>query len=108
MSETTEPENRVKGIPPVGAGDKEHPIVAEERTDPRRYALDSIPPEHREAARVAKADALHRLACEVQDSLNMVGIFYGDGPLLEAKKRIDDACTKARNVADKVRREARR
>lgn len=101
-----------QGLDPLGhlrnVGGDERMSETEARTDPRRYALDNMPPEHRETAKVAKAEALHRAACEIQDLLDILGIFYGDGPLFEAKKRVDDACTKARNVADRIRHPRRR
>ena len=72
--------------------------------DPRRYACDSMPEGQRAAARIAKADALHDMACRIQDQLPNVGIFHGDDEkLLRAKMAIDEACTKARNVADRIR-----
>lgn len=76
--------------------------------DPRFYSCDSMPASERAAARTAKANALHDLACRIQDQLNVVGIFHGDDPkLLRAKMAIDEACTKARNVSDKIRHERR-
>lgn len=71
--------------------------------DPRRFSLDSMPQEERAAAILAKATALHDMACRFQDELNHVGVFLGDEPPLQAKKRIDDACTKARRVCDRIR-----
>ena len=71
--------------------------------DSRRQSLDSIAPEHRRAAELEKSDRLFRLACETQDALEAVGIYHGDGKLLEAKQRIHEACEKARAACGKVR-----
>lgn len=71
--------------------------------DSHRQSLDSIAPEDRRAAQLEKSDRLFRLACEIQDALEAVGIYHGDGRLLEAKKRIHEACEKARAVCRKVR-----
>jgi hypothetical protein len=68
-----------------------------------RDSLESMPAKDREAALIAKANALFDLACTTQDNLGMLGIFYGDEPLLQAKKKIDDACNAARAVADRIR-----
>lgn len=71
--------------------------------DPRRYSVDSMPAGDRDEALRLKADALHDLACRIQDQLNEVGIFHGDPRLLPAKQAIDDACTRAREVSDRIR-----
>lgn len=71
--------------------------------DPRRFSIESMPAEDRAPALQAKASTLHDLACRIQDMLNESGIFYGDGALLDAKKRIDAACDKARATAEKLR-----
>lgn len=71
--------------------------------DSHREALASIAPEHRRAAEIEKSDRLFRLACETQDALEEVGIYYGDGKLLDAKVKIHEACEKARAVCGKVR-----
>lgn len=70
--------------------------------DFRQYSIESMPPEDRAEALRLKAQALHEVACRIQDELNRSGIFLGDSPLIEAKQAIDKACTKARTVADKV------
>lgn len=70
----------------------------------RRESLDSIAPEFRRAAELEKSDRLFRLACETQDALDAIGIFYGDTEaLLEAKIKIRDACDEARAACGKVR-----
>ena len=71
--------------------------------DSVRQELGSIAPEHRRAAQLEKSDRLFRLACETQDALEAVGIYHGDGKLLDAKMKIHEACEKARNVCAKVR-----
>lgn len=68
-----------------------------------RQSLDSIAPEHRRAAQLEKSDRLFELACRTQDALNEVGIYMGDGKLLDAKRCIDEACDKARAICGQVR-----
>lgn len=68
-----------------------------------RDSLESMPAKDREAALLAKSDALFHLACRVQDDLGALGIFYGDEPLLQAKKKIDAACDAARVVCGRVK-----
>jgi hypothetical protein len=68
-----------------------------------RDSIESMPATQREAALLAKSDALFDLACRIQDDLGALGIFYGDEPLLQAKKRIDDACNAARKVCGRVK-----
>lgn len=68
-----------------------------------RDSIESMPAKDREAALLAKSDALFAFACRVQDDLGALGIFYGDEPLLQAKKKIDDACNAARKVCGRVR-----
>lgn len=69
----------------------------------QQHSIESLPHDARDAALLAKANALHDLACKFQDQLNEVGVYLGDEPLLQAKRRIDDACTAARRVADRLR-----
>lgn len=71
--------------------------------DPRFHSCESMPAQDRDEALRQKANALHDLACRIQDQLGGLGVFHGDGPLVMAKIAIDDACTRARAVADKVR-----
>lgn len=66
-------------------------------------SVESVPAEQRDALLVAKAQALHDMACTIQDDLGALGIYYGDEPLLRAKVRIDEACQAARRVAGRVR-----
>jgi hypothetical protein len=68
-----------------------------------RDSIESMPAKDREAALIAKSDALFELACKVQDDLGFLGIFYGDEPLLQAKKKIDDACNAARVVCGRIK-----
>lgn len=76
---------------------------AQAQYDSVRQSLDSVPPEHRRAAQLEKSDRLFHLACRIQDELENIGIYYGDGDLLTAKKRIHDACERARATAYKTR-----
>lgn len=66
-------------------------------------SLESIAPEYRRAAQLEKSDRLFHLACKVQDELENIGIYHGDGKLLDAKVRIHEACEKARAASYKVR-----
>lgn len=71
--------------------------------DSVRSSLDSIEPADRRAAQLEKSDRLFTLACHIQDELENIGIYHGDGKLLDAKKRIHEACEKARAACGKVR-----